>query len=350
MSENQTTVEQTNFVMPETTARWAIYAAIGGLALLALRAGERADGQAARARDDAPIAVAPADATAERLRLGELEAAGRRGRMQADSSKNLFPSERWNQGEFVEAARGAPPSPLPSAQPQAPPLPFAFMGKLVDAETTIVFLTRDDRTYLVRLGDTVDAAYRIEEIGQETMTLTYLPLGVRQSLGIGDAPDPTAGVTPPVAAAAPAVPAPLAPDARPTHDLTKLVWSAPAMVEVGEEFTVEVGLPAGAQPRAGQVDLVYDTMVLAMLGGAARQTTVGATTGRAVVEVIGPGFIGGQPTPSEVRFRVLAGNPTTTRIVIENLSATTPDGKALALAGPSVHPLEVVKGTGKSSD
>ena len=143
------------------------------------------------------------------------------------------------------------------------------------------------------------------------------------------------------------VPGPLAPDARPTHDQTKLVWNAPPKVEIGHEFTIEVGLPAGSEPRSGQVELVYDAMLLALLGGATtRQEASGGFAQRAIVDVIGPGFRGGQPTPTEVRFRVLAGMPTSTQISIERLSATIASGGALVLEGPKAHDLAIVGPSG----
>jgi len=114
-------------------------------------------------------------------------------------------------------------------------------------------------------------------------------------------------------------------------------------VEVGEEFTIEVGLPSGSQPRTGRVELVYDPRILALLGGAA--ASGGTTAKRAVVDVIGPGFPGAPPTPSEVRFRVLTADPTTTQIAIENLSAVAA-GSPLAVTAPSAHRLAVARPTG----
>lgn len=66
--------------------------------------------------------------------------------------------------------------------PQAPPLPFSYMGRLIRGEDTLVFLTRQDRNLIVRLGDTVEDRYRLDEIGDEHLVLTYLPLQQRQEL------------------------------------------------------------------------------------------------------------------------------------------------------------------------
>ena len=49
-----------------------------------------------------------------------------------------------------------------------------------------MFLTKDDRNFIVKPGDTLDGAYRVEEIGEQTLTLTFLPIGERQSLALGE--------------------------------------------------------------------------------------------------------------------------------------------------------------------
>jgi hypothetical protein len=116
-------------------------------------------------------------------------------------------------------------------------------------------------------------------------------------------------------------------------------------VVIGEDFTIEVGLPSGPQPRSGRVELVYDGRVLAILGGAAAAPawpSDSASARRALVEVIGPGFPGAPPTPSEVRFRVLAADPMSTQIGIENLSAVAA-GRPLAIASPVAHELAMVR-------
>jgi hypothetical protein len=70
--------------------------------------------------------------------------------------------------------------------PTAPALPFAFIGKLDDAERLRVFLMRDEKIYTVTVGDVIDGTYRVERIGGSEMVLTYLPLKVTQTLSVGD--------------------------------------------------------------------------------------------------------------------------------------------------------------------
>ena len=200
-----------------------------------------------------------------------------------------------------------------------------------------MFLAKGETNYVLRQGDKLDRDYRIDGITDQAVSFVYLPLDARQLLVIGSPSALLAAVD-----RVPDVPRPLAPNAPPTHDLTKLVWNAPSRVELGEEFTIEVGLPAGPQPRAGRIELVYDPMVLAILGGAESQSSPGPKR-RASVEVIGPGFVGGQPTPSEVRFRVLAGTPTDTQIGIENLSAVAASGAAVTVESPKTYKLAIVQ-------
>lgn len=81
-----------------------------------------------------------------------------------------------------------PPSPpAPPPPPVAPPVPFRFVGKKLDAQQWEVYLTRGEFTFLVREGQVLEGMYRVEKIAPPTLTLTYLPLGQAQTLGIGEA-------------------------------------------------------------------------------------------------------------------------------------------------------------------
>jgi len=102
-----------------------------------------------------------------------------RGPARADAAPaaNLFPSQTWT-----------PPPPAASQQasaPVAPPLPFSFGGRYVEAGQTMVFLLEGERVHSVRVGDTINAAYRIDAIEATAVQLTYLPLNTRQSLPTG---------------------------------------------------------------------------------------------------------------------------------------------------------------------
>jgi len=89
------------------------------------------------------------------------------------------------------AVRSWEPAPVKSAntRPQAasaPPLPFTYLGKVMEGESIVVFLSEGGRTHLVRMGDVV-ARYRVQEITANDMTLVYTPLEETQKLNFGSA-------------------------------------------------------------------------------------------------------------------------------------------------------------------
>jgi hypothetical protein len=79
-----------------------------------------------------------------------------------------------------QAQRIAPPAPT------APPLPFVYMGKILNDGNRAVFLTRNDKPYIARAGDVLDGTYRVDAIQPPTLELTYLPLSQKQTLDIGE--------------------------------------------------------------------------------------------------------------------------------------------------------------------
>ncbi len=78
-----------------------------------------------------------------------------------------------------------PPKPAPPPPPQAPPLPFRYIGKMIEDGKIVVFLARQDSNFAVRAGDRLGVDYQVDEIGPAAITLTYLPLGQKQTLAIG---------------------------------------------------------------------------------------------------------------------------------------------------------------------
>lgn len=76
-------------------------------------------------------------------------------------------------------------TPSTTEKPVAPPLPFNFIGRYVEAGVTYVFLELDSQLHTVKAGDTIDNTYRIERIDKD-IHLIYLPLKERQTLPIGD--------------------------------------------------------------------------------------------------------------------------------------------------------------------
>ena len=180
--------------------RWIIYAVALALTLVAVKWAGGQDGAensvaAARPADEAakPPRSAPAAAAAtERAPELRLDLLG--SRTSPAPTGDPFQSRSWAPApDPVEASRPRRPPP----PPQAPPLPFAYLGKLVEDATTTVFLARQDRNYVVRAGDTIDGTYRVERIADDGLVVTYLPLKIQQTLPFSE----PGGVPAPVAAA-----------------------------------------------------------------------------------------------------------------------------------------------------
>jgi hypothetical protein len=80
----------------------------------------------------------------------------------------------------VPRAQHAPPPPPPGA----PPLPFAYLGRMQDGAAMTVFVSQGARNHVLRSGDTL-APYKVESISPTDITFVYLPLGEKQRLTFG---------------------------------------------------------------------------------------------------------------------------------------------------------------------
>jgi hypothetical protein len=62
------------------------------------------------------------------------------------------------------------------------------MGSYTNSDnTTIYFVSRDDRVYDVKPGDVLDQTYSVAAVENGQLVFIYKPLNVRQSLPIGAA-------------------------------------------------------------------------------------------------------------------------------------------------------------------
>jgi hypothetical protein len=99
----------------------------------------------------------------------------------AKKTQDLFKGHAW----YVP-----PPTPKPvpvkvepSPPPAAPPVPFFYMGKLEQApQVTQVFLTANNKVLSVSVGKNVDTLWRLDKEEANSLTFTYLPLGLTQVL------------------------------------------------------------------------------------------------------------------------------------------------------------------------
>lgn len=86
------------------------------------------------------------------------------------------------------------PVPMPKVQPvaaqpappAAPPLPFTYLGQMLEDGKLTVFLTRQDMNYSVKAGETIDDMYHVDSIESQRIVFTYKPLNMQQSLAIGN--------------------------------------------------------------------------------------------------------------------------------------------------------------------
>ncbi|MTV56460.1 hypothetical protein GM672_27470 [Massilia buxea] len=76
----------------------------------------------------------------------------------------------------------------PPPPPQAPPLPFQFLGRtevLGDAKGAVIHLRRDKEVISVREGERIDEQYQLARLGAGELEIVYLPLAAKQILVMG---------------------------------------------------------------------------------------------------------------------------------------------------------------------
>lgn len=82
----------------------------------------------------------------------------------------------------------APPKPIvaPPQPPQAPVLPYTYLGKKFEDGIWEVYLAAGESIRVVRPNTTLDGIYRIGKITPPVLSLTYLPLTQVQTISIGN--------------------------------------------------------------------------------------------------------------------------------------------------------------------
>ena len=115
----------------------------------------------------------------------------------------LFGSASW-QPPVKPVVAAPPPAPL------APPVPYAFMGRMTpQGRSDIIFLTKgsDDQIYSVTAaGEVLDGIYRVDEVATDHIGLTYLPLNTKQILSFRARATTSPEGVAPAQSAAPIVP------------------------------------------------------------------------------------------------------------------------------------------------
>jgi hypothetical protein len=92
------------------------------------------------------------------------------------ASANPFAAHSWTPPP--------PPQVVRVVVPKAPPLPFVYMGKMLDGKAITAFVSMGGQTHLLHGGDTL-RDYRVEAISAKEITFVYLPLNEKQRLPFG---------------------------------------------------------------------------------------------------------------------------------------------------------------------
>lgn len=115
------------------------------------------------------------DADATRIRAGEdLDLSKLERPADAGAKADLF-----GNGDFSSGKSEGKPNRHEKAGP--PPLPFAYLGKLIEDGKLAVFLSRGGESLSVAQGDTI-GEYRVDAVSDTEITFTYLPLKAKQRL------------------------------------------------------------------------------------------------------------------------------------------------------------------------
>jgi len=145
-----------------------------------------AERHAARAPGPTPGAESPrAPANAAGLDLTRLQRARSEGPGGDPFGSRSFKPAPPQRKELPPSApvQAAAPPPLPP--PSAPPVPFTYLGRLSEDNRTTAFLTSGERNLVVKPGDVIDNNYRVDEVTDKMVQLTYLPLNIKQSVSTG---------------------------------------------------------------------------------------------------------------------------------------------------------------------
>lgn len=126
-----------------------------------------------------------ASADAEReLRIDRVP---REASSNASKGDDPFARVDWNPPAPKAPPPAAAAEAAPPPRPVAPPIPYTYFGMSIQDGKTVVFVTRQDRTFVLAAGEVIENRYRVEEIRPTEVVLTYIPLNERQVMTIGTA-------------------------------------------------------------------------------------------------------------------------------------------------------------------
>lgn len=85
-------------------------------------------------------------------------------------------------GMGIPAIARAQPAVRPAKLQAPPPIPFRYIGRVIEDGKLEVFLVRGEEHFSVAAGDMLGADYRVEAVTDTEVVLVYLPLNARQRL------------------------------------------------------------------------------------------------------------------------------------------------------------------------
>lgn len=145
--------------------------------------------------DDEPAVLEAAERPAKRKTVANSEAmagvapTASVAQPAATSEKEETPGEKEDAPETINPFRTktwfiAPPPP-PPPKPRAPPLPFQFLGQLIEDGEVRVFVNHQGRHLVIKAGDVINGTYTVEAISTSQVVFIYQPLQERQTLTTG---------------------------------------------------------------------------------------------------------------------------------------------------------------------
>jgi hypothetical protein len=140
----------------------------------------------ARTSGSTPAADSPrAPANAAGLDLTRLQRARSEDPSGDPFGKRSFRPAPPQRAELAPSAPVQVALPPPPPPPSAPPVPFTYLGRLSEDNRTTAFLASGERNLVVKPGDVIDNNYRVDEVTDRMVQLTYLPLNVKQTVSTG---------------------------------------------------------------------------------------------------------------------------------------------------------------------
>jgi hypothetical protein len=155
------------------TRHLALAGALGATLLLVWLGG----GESETAPESAIVAAVerPAKSTAQPAPPAS-DAVASTGERMRDSAIDLFAPRDWNPPP--------PPVEVKPARPEAPPLPYRYLGRWEENGALTLILGHGDLSIPVRSGQILDGQWRVDRISASRIDFTFLPLKTRAHLAL----------------------------------------------------------------------------------------------------------------------------------------------------------------------